>query len=78
MANGLVLMSYCNLLQPYPYLTKMMAPHSFVTLDKLPEKRYYSSSYFPQTVHAWNNLDHQVAAAFTLDLFKEAVWKLHV
>ena len=77
MRNGLVIMSYRSLLQPYPYQTKLMPPHSFAPLDKLPEKRYFSSSFFPQTVNAWNSLDHQVAAAPSLDLFKEGLWKLY-
>ena len=72
MANNLVLMTYRNLLTPYPYTTKAMPLHAYVSLDKHPYKLYYSSTFFPQTIRDWNRLDAEVATA-PLEVFKTSV-----
>ena len=75
MANRFVLMSYCSLLIPYPYALKSLHPHAFIPLDRMPEKLYYSTSFFPCTVLEWNQLD---ASMFpqkpSPEVFKANLW----
>ena len=73
MANNLVLMSTRTLLIPYPYATKSMPPHAFVPLDLIPVKLYFSTTFFPSTVIAWNSLPVSVATAPSLEVFKSSL-----
>ena len=73
MTNDLVLMSSRSLLVPYPYLTKNMPPHAYMPLDLLPEKQYFSNTFFPRTVQEWNQLPHSTASAPSYEAFRVAL-----
>ena len=77
MANRLVLMSYCSLLTPHPYpLKSLLNPHAFIPLERMPEKLYYTTSFFPSTVLEWNILPESVFPQKpSPEDFKSSVWE---
>ena len=75
MANNLVLMSYSSLLVHYPYSMKSLHPYAFISLDRLPVKLYYSTSFLPRTVSEWNSLHESVFPVKpSLEVFKTNLW----
>ena len=75
MANNLVLMSYSSLLVHYPYSMKSLHPYAFISLDRLPVKLYYPTSFLPRTVSEWNSLHESVFPVKpSLEVFKTKLW----
>ena len=77
MANKMVLMSYSSLLIPHPYpLKSLLHPFAFIPLERMPEKLYHSTSFFPSTVEQWNVLPEEVFPLKpSLEDFKSSVWE---
>ena len=73
MANNLVNATSNSLLTPYPYCTKNMPTHAFTPLDIIPEKKYYSKTFFPRTVKDWNSLTTSTAQAPSIEAFKASL-----
>ena len=73
MANNLVNASSNALLKSYPYCTKNMPAHAFTTLDLIPEKKYFSKTFFPRTIKDWNSLPTSTAQAPSIEAFKASL-----
>ena len=73
MLHNKVNMSTRSLLSPYPYSTKNMPPHALKPLDLLPNKQYYTSTFFPNTINNWNQLSHSTATSRSLEAFKASL-----